>query len=61
MVISSDSKHPSVIIVEEISDHLPGFFITGEVEITKEPIFYKRTLEKLMRQIYQISEIGSSQ
>ena len=35
IVISSVSKQISGIILEETSDHLPVFFLTGEVEITK--------------------------
>ena len=60
IVTSSDSKNLSGIILQEISNNLSVFFLTGEIEITKDPIFYKRTLEILIRQIYQILKIGSS-
>ena len=46
MVISCDSQHLSDIILE-ISDHLPVFFLTGEVKITKDPIFYKKNFREI--------------
>ena len=30
-----------------MSDHLPVFFLTGEVEITKDPIFYKKNFREI--------------
>ena len=47
IVISSDSKHLSGIILEEISDDLPVSFLTGEMEITKDPIFDKRNFREI--------------
>ena len=47
IVISSDSKYLSGIILEEISDHLPVFFLTGEVEIAKDPILYKKNFRDI--------------
>ena len=47
IVISSDSKHLSGVILEEISDHLPVFFLTGEVGITKDSIFYKKNFREI--------------
>ena len=47
IVISSDSKRLSGIILEGISDPLPVFFLTAEVEITKDPIFYQKNFREI--------------
>ena len=47
IIISSDSKHLSGITIEKISDHLPVSFLTGEMEITKDPIFYKKNFREI--------------
>ena len=39
----------SGIILEQISDHLPVFVLTGEVKITKDSIFYRKNLRKIMK------------